>query len=331
VTKRLVTMFILAAVFIGLLMYIRFFETGAGKKEKTEDSKNTVILDLAKEDFRSIEITRAGETIRIDKEGNGWRMKAPVDARMAPFAGGGIAGLLGHFTAVKKIPGKMNNPAEFGMDNPEIRVTVDLANGKKEDIRIGAKTPVGDNYYVVRKGDPSIYVVSGFDAGKLRKTADELRDKSIAGKMRRDDVSSLSVRSGNSESVCLRNDRKQGRKDTRNKKAKAEKDMPLWHFEGRPGADCEAEMDEILSSIEFTQAQGFVEAESVKPAELGLDEPRYVLEIRFKNRAPWRFKIGGEASPGSIYFKNEKRNEIYKIEQSFTEKIDLFRKAASKI
>ncbi len=330
-TKRLVTMFMLAAVFIGLLMYIRFFETGAVKKDKPEEGGKTVILKLEKKDFQTIEIAKADGTIRINRGENGWRMKEPVDARMAPYAGGGIAGMLGNLTAVKKIAGRMKDPLEFGLDAPEIVVSVELVNGNKEVIRIGAKTPVGNNYYVVRDGDPAVYAVSDFDIGNLRKTSGELRDRSIAGKVSRDDVVSLSVQSGAGKSVCVRSDRKQDAKNGGKKKKKSIKERPLWHFEGRPDADCEMELDEILSSLQFTEAQGFVETDSMEPAEMGLDSPRHVLEVGFKNRDPWRFDIGGEAGPGEIYLKNVDRNEIYKVEQTFTDKTDLFRKAASKI
>jgi hypothetical protein len=338
VTKRLVTVFALAAVFVGLLFYVKYYEAGPTSSERAEDAKKPTMFEAKTDRFQQVELSGAGGGIVMVKAPNGlWRMKSPFDTRGDMIAMEAIINTLTKFKAESKVAGKNPNPKDFGFSNPQLRVATTLKGGENVSFTIGGQTPIGDNCYVMRAGDPAVYIVSATNINPFKKTVVELRDRSVADNYGRSEVKSVSVLAGGRETVCDRrlantggNSEKDKKETASAKNIKKEMNKPEWYFEGRETVDCEEAADSILSELDFTEAKLFVDKTGGNLADYGLDKPRFVMEVQFKKRVPIRFEIGGETG-GGIYARNANRNEIYVIEPSLLQKFDEFRRAASKI
>jgi hypothetical protein len=330
-TKRLIAPAILAAVFVGLLLYARYYETGPTKKEKAEEAKKPAVLKIKPAEITGVEIDGANGKIVMRKKDGLWRMSKPLDARGDMIAMDSVTGALSGLRAKAKIPGGRINLKDYGLDKPEYAIKV--SGGGKGDaaIKIGSKAPVGEGTYVMREGDPAVYIVEDMNLAPFRKTVMELRDRSIVDNMRQPEIKSVTVTAGDRGTACMkrpgRKDKNKAAKDAGGKKTKP---LPEWYFKNRETADCEAAKDDLLGELEFTEAMGFVDSPGANPAEYGLDAPEYLLDVEFSKRRPVRLEFG-KTDGDKVYVRNAARNEIYEINSAFIQKIDGFRKTASKL
>jgi len=324
VTKRLFTMAALAAAFAGLLLYVKFYESGPTKKERQDEAKKPAILKAKAADFQSVAIVGGNGVISMEKATDGlWRMKAPMSARGDMIAMEAITNALSNFRAESAAPEKNPDLKVFGLDNPQLGIIATLKSGKKITLKVGGKTPVGGNYYVMRDGNPAVYIVSDANISPFRKTAQELRDRSVLETFRRGDVAAVIVRAGARETVCMHT-------PTAKKEKKKEKQSPEWRFKDRENVDCENEADSLLSDVELTEGKEFIDKPSGNLADYGLDNPRYTLEVQLKKGGSQQLDVGN-TSGASVYVRNARRNEIYQIEPALLQSLDEFRKAAAKV
>ena len=85
----------------------------------------------------------------------------------------GAATRMGHLTASRVIT-DVTNLAQYGLDPPELTVTLTISNGRKIMLYTGAATPVNNNRYVRLAGDDkTVYLVFSFAVDDLRRLIDE--------------------------------------------------------------------------------------------------------------------------------------------------------------
>jgi len=315
-------MFALAAAFVGLLYYIKNFENGPTRMQRLEDAKKPVVLEARADRIERVKIEGGNGAIIMAKAPDGlWRMKSPVAARGDMIAMESITNTLADFRAESRVAGSGLKPGDFGLDRPSLKIEATLKGGKKVSLSVGGKTPMSENYYLMRAGGPAVYIVSGISLSAFGKSVLELRDRSILENYIRSDVEAVSVAGGGRETVCSR---------TQSKKNEKGKRLPEWRFENRATADCEMSADALLSGAAFTEAKEIVDNPAANLADYGLDNPKYKIEVKMNKGAPMKLEIGSE-SGGLLFVRNAGRNEIYRVEPALIEKIDEFRKAASMI
>ena len=52
----------------------------------------------------------------------------------------------------------MTRAPEFGLEPAQLIARFSLNDGKVETIKVGSKTPTSSGYYVLREGDPALYL-----------------------------------------------------------------------------------------------------------------------------------------------------------------------------
>jgi hypothetical protein len=80
---------------------------------------------------------------------------------------------MGKLTASQVITG-VTDLAQYGLDPPELTVTLTISDGQKIILYTGAETPVDNNRYLrPAVADHSVYVVFGFAIDDLRRLLDD--------------------------------------------------------------------------------------------------------------------------------------------------------------
>jgi hypothetical protein len=332
--KRYLITGILAVVFAGLLAYAMFCERGPTKKTKEEEAKKVSIIKVAEKKLERIDISGGYREIALEKSGGAWRLDQPVQA---PAAQAPVQSIIDNLKDMKGTVADDSalNPADFGLDMPQITVTATLKGGVKKVLRVGTKTPVGEDYYVMHDKDPAVYVVPGYVIDGFNKTENDLRDKSIADKIDREKVLSVAVQAGSGKTVCVRKLKDKKEESAGKKKKKKEKeifDMPPpeeWFFEGGKKS-CASEADSVLGDVGFAEAADFVDFPAPKLADYGLETPAYVLELNFAGGGYWRLDVGTDQN-GKFFVRNSARGKIYGIDKSFAGALDAFRKESAKL
>ncbi|MGD9497728.1 MAG: DUF4340 domain-containing protein [Armatimonadota bacterium] len=197
--------------------------------------------------------------------------------------------------------------AELGFSQPQARVSLKLADGRVVTITFGksAEVEVGDppaKKQIVYTGSSEreeVLLVSADVLDKVRKTAFDLRDKSVL-RFARDDVQRITVErtKGLSFTVARRPDG-----------WRVEKPQS---FDARQGA-----IDDILWDLEDLSAVKFVK-ENTQPSELrayGLAVPQTAITIYLKGRDPIKVLIGAETSEGNYYCKTSESGQVVEISE----------------
>lgn len=184
--KLLLLLLLLALLLAGYAAATHF--GGAGKTDESEVSQPLSALTEA--DMPALSWTNANGSFRFEQSDGIWMnaddAQFPVDQSVVGALAGRIAGL----TATRKLEGA-SDPADYGLDDPELTVTAEGADGASTTYAMGDATPFDDGYYVGVSGDDAIYTVASSLTDAFDKTATELA--ALESIPQAEDVARLSV------------------------------------------------------------------------------------------------------------------------------------------
>ncbi|HYO84295.1 MAG TPA: DUF4340 domain-containing protein [Bryobacteraceae bacterium] len=180
---------IVLAVLGGLVWWSNRTEAEKAAAPAGSTSKLFAVKD---DEVRRVEIARRGSEQRtvVERSKDGWQITAPEPLRADNDA---VAGLVSAFTGLTEdrvIEEKPANLAEFGLSDPQARVTV---NGK-HTLLIGDDTPTGGAVYAKLEGSPKVFTFPSQNKSNIDKDAKDLRDKRLVtadtGKLSRVELTS---------------------------------------------------------------------------------------------------------------------------------------------
>jgi len=149
------------------------YEIRLGPEREQAESRRGRVFAAEPKDATALELQRGDETIRLAREGDGWRMTAPVATRADR---GKVDETLTSVLMAKsdrEIDAAPKTPAEFGLAPPAAQATVTLKDGKTLTLTLGAKSPTGVWVYARKRDKPNVFVVS---EGVLRDVTAPLAD-----------------------------------------------------------------------------------------------------------------------------------------------------------
>src|SRR6266850_2203833 len=170
---------VLAVVLIALGVFYYVFEIRMGpEREKTEGRKGRVFTAEAA-DVTDIEIKRPDATIKAKREGDGWQLLEPVQARgdRAPVEETVSSVITARMD--REIDADPKTPGDFGLDKPAAQVTLRLKDGKQIGLALGAKSPTGVWVYARETGKPAVFVVGESILRDATRPLVEFRDKTV--------------------------------------------------------------------------------------------------------------------------------------------------------
>ena len=180
-------------VLAGLGSYIWFVERKREPKPEGEREKVTVLaVDKAKAKEISL-ATAAGDTIRLVKEGSGWKVTAPFAAPADMTAVESMLTSLEKLEADEVVVEQAASLSEYGLDKPSRTVTAVVEGALAPlSVQFGAKSPDGSSVYARTGSAPKVYLVPSWIEGSFDKKPFDLRDRDLLH-VKRDDVRSLEV------------------------------------------------------------------------------------------------------------------------------------------
>ena len=252
---------LLVLALAGLGGYIYFVELK--KPATTPDSKPKAFATTA-EEIEELQIAVAdGDTTVARRAGAGWTLVQPIEAEGDASELSNMASSLASLDVQRVVDENPGDVAQYGLNPPKVEVAFRV-KGQAEPLRlqIGDKTPTGGDVYARRPGEPRVFLVSSFLEDTFRRSAFDLRDKTIL-KFDRDKVDGLEI----------------ALKGTTMQFARKGTDWTIV----KPSvmrADYAA-IEGLITSLSATLMQKFV-APSATPAELqqyGLDRPTISVAI----------------------------------------------------
>lgn len=144
-------------VLLGLGAYVFFFEQGPKTEPGPDNSHKPQILGFALGDVQKVTLTRGSEQMVLTQpKPDEWEYDGQKADRFK------VEGTLNQLKSWQAKETVMENlPAaeakNFGLAPPQMKVEVVVKSGTKE-VLVGSKTPMGTDYYVQLKGDPTLYL-----------------------------------------------------------------------------------------------------------------------------------------------------------------------------
>jgi hypothetical protein len=177
---------VLAALLIAFGAFYYVYEIREGPAREQAEARKGRIFTADVGDVAELRITRPDDTVRIKREGDGWRLLAPVDARAAK---GAVEETLTTLTTAKmdrEVASAPKDPAEFGLDKPAADVTMTLKNGQQLGLVLGAKNPTGVWVFAQERGKPGVVLLGESVLRDATRPVADFRDKTILSFDRKD-------------------------------------------------------------------------------------------------------------------------------------------------
>ncbi len=139
-------------VLVALGSYLWFVERKKEIKPEGEREKVSVLaVDKAK--AKEVEIVSGGETLKVAKDGSGWKVVTPFTAPADASAVDSILASLEKVEADEVVTEKAASLADYGLDKPSRTVSVSVEGAAAPvALQFGAKSPDGQSLYASQPG-----------------------------------------------------------------------------------------------------------------------------------------------------------------------------------
>ena len=171
-------------VLVGTFYYV-YEVRWAPDREKAETRKGRMFT-AESADVTAVELKRPDETLALKREGDAWRLTAPIAARGNK---GTIDETLTTILTAKidrEIDAKPASLADFGLEKPAAQVALTLKDGKQVGVDLGSKSPTGVWVYAREHGKPAVFVIGDSVLREATRPVVDFRDRTILAFERRD-------------------------------------------------------------------------------------------------------------------------------------------------
>ena len=162
---------------LGVYTYVSEFRGKEGGEKAGAAKDRPIVFDRAA--LKAIQIRNDHGSLRLEKEGEDWKLTAPLATGADQDA---IEGLLNSVESahVERRIGAAGDRKEYGLDPPRATLTIETnAGGEPQTLAVGDSNPIGGTHFALLSGTNEVAVVSGSLDDIASKDLLGLRDKSL--------------------------------------------------------------------------------------------------------------------------------------------------------
>ncbi len=149
-------------------------------EEEKQGSKDTPkILTVPEDQLAQLEIKRADGKNTTLKKSDKWQITAPEPLQADQDAVNAIATAVAGLAADSVVEEKAGDVSTFGLNSPQLVVTVTKKDGKSTTLKIGDEMATGSGHYAMIEGDPRLFTIGASSKTSFDKTPLDLRDKRL--------------------------------------------------------------------------------------------------------------------------------------------------------
>lgn len=260
---KIKTTLILFAVFLGLLVFIYFFEIKGKGEEETEK-----LVDLSSDQIQKIVFKTKDETITFSKDEEDWLITEPLEAKADKVEVDRLADDFSRLRIERVVEEQPSDLERYGIHKQEISL---YFKGKEQPIRIliGEENPLDSTYFAKREDEVRVVLIPSQLKNHLEKGLFDFRMKDVF-RFETDNVKGIKLRAKDVEWRALK---------------KADE----WFLKRPVEALAESsKISDVLYALSNLKAKEFV-SEEKKEEEVkiyGLDHPDYeiTLEMSLDNK-----------------------------------------------
>jgi hypothetical protein len=176
--SRTTWVLILIALVIGGFVALDYYK---GTSTEQAETRRKRLFDFQTKDVTSLKIELTNQVFMLEKTGELWQIKQPLDVRADAGTVNSILDELEFAERNRTITGKElkgANLTEFGLEKPRVRATLQTKKGVVE-LLVGNETPTKDALYVQVQGRQNMLVAPKSIYERLNRKLDDLRDRVV--------------------------------------------------------------------------------------------------------------------------------------------------------
>ncbi len=297
-SKKIIALTAVLAVLVIAVLLINF---APAIFTSDETSDKISVFETEKENITKIDVYLGYENFSFTRESDAWILTDDADKKLKASVVDELAFELASINAEQKLenPGEIS---QYGLDRPLAMINISYGEEGKSFV-IGNKTHIGDMYYFQIMDDEDVYAISTDKVNALTKTLADYRDKAIIT-MTPDNIREVVVKNGNDKTVYV-------------------KDGENWTITQPTGikADSKKIEENIVSPLSYLTVLEFVAGDDYTGHGIATEEKVVYVEDNEGNSE--RIVIGNRRDNGEYYIKTSSSPEIYKVEGSSLEFVEL--------
>jgi hypothetical protein len=264
---------ILAAVVIAVLAYIMLVERHRPTSEEAKAKAEKVLQDFDRDQVTSIVIERDSGRVRLEKVGEAWRLREPLDFEADESAVSSTLGTLANLQADRRLSADEVDPAVYGLDDPPVTIRLSAGDGGETVLEVGDEMPLGSKRALRLVGADEIVVVPGWFVSDLEREVDDWRSREVVD-ISEDRVASIDIGAGEDRIRAVRLD---------------DRWQLLEPVDDRGDGD---HLQSLVRDLDSLRIEEFLD-DPVDLGDLGLDAPEYeITVIRADGGEPLRLGLG---------------------------------------
>lgn len=296
---------IVAVLFVGLGAFIYFHEIEGGKKREAVAEESRKLFQFEKEEVNSISLDRSDGSIILKLEENGgWKLVAPIEARADEMAVDGLVSELSTTRVERSLKPDPANWKDYGLENPNLKITVGLMDGRKLGLELGNKDFNQAAIFGRISHLAKVLVLPGLLYTTADKELFDFRDKSVLD-FDREQVREVRIRA-------------------KRKTYRLQKEGEDWSIrEPIQARAARSEVQSLLSDLEFARVEEFVERGTGKLKTYGLNEPSSRVDLYLGDDRDRKTLLIGKQVGTQFYAKDDSGEDVVRVKEDLVGKLDL--------
>jgi hypothetical protein len=306
---------VIGAIFVALAAFVYFHEIRGGQTRREEAERAKKLLSFRESAPERLTLDRGDTVVVLQKEADEWRLTGPIADQADQEA---VKRLLTNLQETERERVVVDSAtaasdpgaaARYGLDNPRLRLLVELNEGPMDTVVFGASTPTDRYAYAQQRGaNREVFVVRAWRYDNLNKGVFDLRDQRVLP-FESEQVQEIRL-DGPEQTVALQ----RGAEST-------------WQLTApQPSRADQNAVRSLLSRLQNGKVKGFA-AEAAPQAVLaayGL-APASTLELTLlvgTERAEKRLRIGSRAPTGTYYARDMSAPQVFEVDSLFVKDLD---------
>ncbi|HBM80388.1 MAG TPA: hypothetical protein DD426_06060 [Clostridiaceae bacterium] len=305
--RNLIILLVLLAVLAASYIYIS--KRPSKTKDQGSDTQAVKLLELDSKKIVKINIKNKDGILELEKKNDKWALTSEGGINIDQNIVDTIVSTFSALNADKIVSSNPGNLGEYGLSSPSSATAI-LEDGSEKVVYVGDKTPDGNNYYGMVKGDPKVYLLSSADGQHLMYTVADIRNKDILTKIDSEKLNYIKIVRNNKTIELKKNDEK-----AQTGQAQLDSGWNITQPYSRVyGTDSE-KLSPVLDALGKLTVSDVVEDKASDLGKYGLDKPSMeIMQKDDKNTLDIYF--GKDVDDSYIYFSVKGLDGVYKMSKS---------------
>ncbi len=290
---------LLAVIFVGLILYVYFYEIVGGRKRSAEEEEKNKVFHFKRDEIEKVIVNRPDITMTFRKKEKEWWIETPVKYKGNEL---NINSLLSQIEIAEN-EGTVSETGEdaqnFGLAPNPLKLYFVLKNGEKDSVQIGTKNPIGNAVFARKDNNSEIFLTNYMILTNMEKDLIDFRDLKLL-EIDKNDINRIVLTYPN-QTIDL--------KKTGFKEWEIQKPIKF-------SADLTA-ITNILNTFDEAKIKRFIDEHPENLRDYGISKPAVKFEMFFERDASKKtLLVGSKIKEHDIQKDEDKdlyyaKNEVY--------------------